>query len=551
MAVILNNKKSTYSGPNAYYTVETTNITNRTQTSVDISFKVTVHLGNSESLSGTGRPLTGGLYLNGTWNTFVIKNSSTSWSGTTKHYINTTITVSGLTASQSSITGVQFRSLGSSSGSTYGGILTATSCSDITIPIGHTPPSVTLTSITETNADLISAGVSNDTFVANMSIKTFQLGAQLYDNASVSSYRIKWDNTLYETQTSSNPANITINFKNNPIIVNNNSVTLNYSVVDSMSSVSNVISSNYTAIPYLAPTLSSTTSVKRYGQTSGLVRLNIAGTYFNGTIGNTTNDIEIRYRYYEVGATPSVTDHYISSAYITKSDGTFQVSSYEIGSTTETDPNYFDYTKSYVVEIYVDDAFNTTTVSKRITKGVPVWSEYSDRVWFEKAEAKNIYATEGIYLNGEPIGTGGKNILKASLSSNFSITSAGVKQLNLQTVDFKKGNKFSISNTGKIVIGSGITAVKVSGCVYFSAGTNAGDSLRAGIQYDRNGTSTSVSISVARAGTTGTYEVRNLVPVPVEVEEGDEIWIYANNSTAGRGTISGQANSTYLIVEEI
>lgn len=144
-----------------------------------------------------------------------------------------------------------------------------------------------------------------------------------------------------------------------------------------------------------------------------------------------------------------------------------------------------------------------------------------------------------------------KNILKISLASNFSITSTGVKQLNLQTVDFKKGNKFSVSNTGRVVIGAGITAVKVSGCVYFSAGTNAGDSLRAGIQYERNGTSTSVSISFARAGTNGTYEVRNLVPVPIEVEEGDEIWIYANNATAGRGTVYGQPNSTYLIVEEI
>lgn len=162
---------------------------------------------------------------------------------------------------------------------------------------------------------------------------------------------------------------------------------------------------------------------------------------------------------------------------------------------------------------------------------------------------------DGLQVNGEIYKNGvsiaGGNIIKTSLASNFSITSAGVKQLNLQTVDFKKGDKFSVSNTGKVVIGSGITAVKVSGCVYFSAGTNAGDSLRAGIQYDRNGTSTSISISVARAGTNGTYEVRNLVPVPIEVQEGDEIWIYANNSTAGRGTVGAGYNYTYLIVEEL
>ena len=104
MAVILNNKKSTNGSPYAFYTVETTNITNRTQTTVDISFKITVNLQYAESVSGTGRPLTGGLYLQGNWYTFTIKNSSTAWSGTAKHYINTTITITGLTSTQTSIT---------------------------------------------------------------------------------------------------------------------------------------------------------------------------------------------------------------------------------------------------------------------------------------------------------------------------------------------------------------------------------------------------------------------------------------------------------------
>ena len=536
MAVILNNKKSTNGGPYAFYTVETTNITNRTQTTVDITFKTTVNLQYSESLSGTGRPLTGGLYLNGNWYTFVIKNNSTSWSGTTKHYINTTITITGLTSTQSSITGVQFRSVGSSS---YGATLSATSCSDIEIPIGHTPPSLATPTVTELNSSL--AGVPNDTFVPHLSMKRFDLSAQFYDSATAQSYSLKYDGK----EITSSQSSISINFITGSIAVTNNTVSISYAVTDSLGARTEIGPIIYNAIPYDYPAFSSTTSVKRYGQTSGLVRLNIAGTYFDGQIGNTTNDITIRYKYYEVNSSSS-TYYTISSSDIIKDNGTFQVSNYEIGSTNPSDTNYFDYTKSYVVEILVEDAYSYKTIQKRITKGVPVWSEYSDRVWFEKAEAKNIYATEGIYLNGEPIGTGSKNILKASLSSNYSITSIGGKKITLNTVDFKKGDAFSISDGG-IKIGAGITKVKVSCSVFFSAGTNAGDSLRAFIYHNND----YVAFNFARAGTNGTYETRNVIPTPIEVEEGDIIYLYAGNSTGSRGTIEGQPNSTYLIVEEI
>lgn len=553
MVVILNNKKSTYSGPNAYYTVETTNITNRTQTSVDISFKITVNLGNSESLSGTSRPFTGGLYLNGSWQTFTIKNSSTSWSGTTKHYINVTKTVSGLTSTQTNITGVQFRSLGSSQSSTYGGILTATACSDIEIPSGHTPPALVLTSITETDTTLVNLGVANDVFVPTLSQKTFTLTAQLYDDAIVQSYKIKQESNEVTAQTSTNPISIPINYRTANLIVNNNTVTYYYSVTDSKDATTTIGPYTYTVIPYAKPIFTGSTNAKRNGQTSGLAQLNISGTYFDGQIGSATNDITIKYKFYEVGSSSS-TYYTISSADIVKSDGTFQVSSYEIGSTNPSDTNYFDYLKQYVVEIVVEDNFNSITIQKRINKGIPVWTEYSDRVHFEKLEAKDtningsLDVVGSITLNGSPIGQTTKNILQASLHSNYSITSTGVKKLTMADIDFQQGSALSISDGG-IKIGAGITKVKVSGGIYFGTGVNAGDSLRAYITY--NDTSTAVATNYARAGTNGTNETRNLVPMPITVQENDIIYLCVNNATAGRGTVSSGSYYTYLIVEEI
>lgn len=151
-----------------------------------------------------------------------------------------------------------------------------------------------------------------------------------------------------------------------------------------------------------------------------------------------------------------------------------------------------------------------------------------------------------IYKNGVPISGG--NILKASLHSNFSITSSGNKKLTMADIDFQQGSALSISSGG-IKIGAGITKVKVSGSAYFGGGTSAGDSLRATIF--KNDTNTTIAFNFARAGTSGTYEVRGIVPVPIAVQENDILYLYVNNATAGRGTIAAGDTSTYLIVEEL
>lgn len=138
------------------------------------------------------------------------------------------------------------------------------------------------------------------------------------------------------------------------------------------------------------------------------------------------------------------------------------------------------------------------------------------------------------------------NIMKARPSSNISISSTGNKKITLATNDFQNGSNLSISSGG-IKIGAGITKVKVSGTVYFSAGTNAGDSLRCVIYKN----DTIVAENYGRAGTTGTYETRSIIPTPITVAQNDIIYLYYSNATAGRGTISSSAADTYLIVEQI
>lgn len=130
--VILNKKASTQASPTIYYSVEVTP-TNRTANSVTLSVKVTSDLQYDSSNKGEGYTMTGGLYINGTWQSIVLKKSNETWTGSKDPYYKTaTITVDGLDVTQTAITGVKFRVV-SSNTSYNGGTLTATSCSDIQI----------------------------------------------------------------------------------------------------------------------------------------------------------------------------------------------------------------------------------------------------------------------------------------------------------------------------------------------------------------------------------------------------------------------------------
>jgi len=126
MATILSNKKSTYGSPYAFYTVDLT-ISERKETTAKVTFKVTAHLQYSESKTQYG--MTCGLYIGGSWHDVTLVPKGTWWSGTGNKTASSTFTISGLTASQTSITGIQFRATSSD----RSGTLTATGCSSVSI----------------------------------------------------------------------------------------------------------------------------------------------------------------------------------------------------------------------------------------------------------------------------------------------------------------------------------------------------------------------------------------------------------------------------------
>ena len=390
MAKILNNKKSTGGSPYAYYSVDATS-SNRSTSSVDITITVTSNLQYSSSSLGSGSNygLVGYITLNNTEYSMTLKSTSQSWSGTTKHTATSTFNVN-VPGSQSQLTNVKFRvSRTGSYANDYsrGAALSSTACSNISIGIGHTPPSNVDFYLEETNEKLINANVPETTYVKTLSNKRVTMAYTLHDEATASRYGIQDKYNTYA-------------FNTNPFIIDGNAIkdevgnkiTFKTFVIDNMNGVGYSNSIVYDYIDYNSINLIETsTTAKRDGQTSGKVKLNINGTFYNGSIGNViqTKPI-IKYKFWKLKDTEPITfDNTIPSNSINVTGNNFAINNYEIGSTDETASNYFNPESAYRVKVYVEDNFTTySSQEKQIPVGDPTWSEYKDRVDFKKATIK-------------------------------------------------------------------------------------------------------------------------------------------------------------------
>ena len=132
MATILSYTKSTYGSPYGYYRCDVS-VSNRTSSSVTITATAYGYLQYSTSYLGTGsgNGLNAGLYVGGAWRNWTLKPTTTKWSGQTVHSASASFTITGLSASQTSLTGVQFRVLRSNTSNTATS-MSAKSCSNIT-----------------------------------------------------------------------------------------------------------------------------------------------------------------------------------------------------------------------------------------------------------------------------------------------------------------------------------------------------------------------------------------------------------------------------------
>ena len=425
MATILDNQRSDYGSPYVYYTVRASEIQDsRTADEVQIYVEIDTRLASSSSRLGTGKALRSRIYFFDGDNDYDstdlptqyfdidIKSSGDDWSGTTTHTQTKEITLTNLPASLTTIKNIQFR-VWRTDGSGDSGHLSARACDDLTISIGHLVPSNVQYTMVETNPLLTNAGVSDDILVENLSQKRLTFTYELHDEATME--RVGVYNNIKPYSSTSNPFVLdlsTITLEKNPN--DNTKIPLRPYVKDSFSTQGLGLEVNYSYIAYTPILLTETlTTVRRNGQTSGKVRLNVNGTFFNGTIGNINQSSykpTIKYKYWL--ATDSEPSTYITipSNSISVSNNEFSVTNYEIGSSTETDVNFFNPNNVYRVKVYVEDNF-TSKESKELSipKGYSIWDEYADRVNFRKITIQQYdpfdYDNETIvgYYNSKPI----------------------------------------------------------------------------------------------------------------------------------------------------
>lgn len=321
----------------------------------------------------------------------------------------------------------------------------------------HKPPYNIQYTITELNQDLIDAGIDDEVFVKDLSIKQFDITADFYDDATYEYSRIF--NYLYFKQSEDNPQRVTYNFKENVLqfgdnIEEPNKIPIRLGVVDTLGA--GAILNNpdniygyflYDGIKYNKITLNDTNvTVKRIGQISGRVALNVAGNYYNGIVGNKNQGENykptIQYKFWKLGdSEPATYDYTIPSGNISIDNSTFSVNNYDIGSSVESAVNYFNPDYAYRIKVRVNDYFtNDISSEKSIFVGEAVWTEYKDHVDFK-----------ALTIGGQPISAGGieKTLLwqnpnpsETFTAQNVYLSSSDYDELEIWFLEAKNGNVY-------------------------------------------------------------------------------------------------------------
>ena len=307
----------------------------------------------------------------------------------------------------------------------------ATASGNLTLTALHTPPDVSISSITEGVTYLTSTlGLDNDDFVSNVSKKTIVLTATTYDSATITSFKVENGNySVTTTNITNNSGSVLLDFQNNPLTVSgpaegmigNNRVLLKVTATDNKGgsktttigySVSLVDALNYSK-PTITPT--SVTS-KRDGQLTGKVKLNASGT-FTTQIGHynnlTTLSPTLVLQVYEHGSSTLKFSRNIttSDTGFTTSGSTWTLTDLQIGAergTSQTPPNnWFNPELMYDLVLTIKDAVTTNApltplqATSNVLIGEATWTEYKDRVDFKKLtiDKKQILAPYVLYDN--------------------------------------------------------------------------------------------------------------------------------------------------------
>lgn len=215
--------------------------------------------------------------------------------------------------------------------------------------------------------------------------------------------------------------------------------------------------SDYTLINYVPLTFNGT--VSRQTPTGSVLLLSFSGNYFGSNLGNTSNSLNISWKYREKGEENWVngrtliegTDYTINSSNNTYSSGnsSFQ-STISLG-------NNFDYQKAYEIAVFYNDVLVSASVVIQGLKGKPIinWGE-------------NFFNVNGeIRQNNVPISAGGGSSITTTVDVGTTTTGASGTQAKVTNsgnsvnavFDFviPRGEKGDKGDPGSGIISGGTT----------------------------------------------------------------------------------------------
>ena len=109
--------------------------TNRTASSVKITLTITTSLAKDASYFGRPYSLKGSVYIGGAWRSVTLKKSTEYWKGKSAHTVNISFTLSNLTASTSSLSGIKFKVERTDTIGGAAGKLSEKSCKNLAISV--------------------------------------------------------------------------------------------------------------------------------------------------------------------------------------------------------------------------------------------------------------------------------------------------------------------------------------------------------------------------------------------------------------------------------
>lgn len=282
------------------------------------------------------------------------------------------------------------------------------------LPDLHTPPSVGNVTFVENNSVLTAAGVSADVFVPYLSNKKATISATAFDSATISKYEIE-----NGTKKFSNTSSSVVMDLSDGMVYSETNAELTVKVTDSMGGIGSS-SLKKTVIPYSIPNLIATgSSVKRNGQISGKVILNLKGTFYNNSVGTKSNSITLSFAYWQTGATESTTYYTIPTSAYTIFGNVITITNWKVA-INGTEISNIDKSSSYQFKIKAVDAFGkTSTIQLNCTPGEYLMAKFKDRIDFKKITigGKEVRSVKSIYKNAS--GSADSSITLSQSANDF------------------------------------------------------------------------------------------------------------------------------------